>query len=103
MAEHTSPESAWLSLNGVVYDVSVYLHYHPGGDLILKGAGKDATNLFSNYEVNLDQYHPWVNAKHLLQNFAIGYLSNYWWSLYCFVCIIMAAWDISILKIYCKE
>jgi cytochrome b involved in lipid metabolism len=46
LAEHTKPESAWLSLNGIVYDVSVYLHYHPGGDIILKGCGKDATNLF---------------------------------------------------------
>jgi cytochrome b involved in lipid metabolism len=46
LAEHTKPDSAWLSLNGIVYDVSVYLHYHPGGDIILKGCGKDATPLF---------------------------------------------------------
>jgi cytochrome b involved in lipid metabolism len=31
LALHTQPDSAWLSLNGVVYDVSVYLHFHPGG------------------------------------------------------------------------
>lgn len=48
LAEHTKPDSAWLSLNGIVYDVSVYLHYHPGGEIILKGCGKDATTLFSN-------------------------------------------------------
>ena len=44
---HATPESAWLSLNGVIYDVSTYAHYHPGGKIILKGAGKDATGLFS--------------------------------------------------------
>ena len=47
LAEHTTAESAWLSLNGVVYDVTVYTHFHPGGDIILTGAGKDASNLFS--------------------------------------------------------
>ena len=46
LAQHSKAEDAWLALNGVVYDVSVYLHYHPGGDIILSGAGKDATNLF---------------------------------------------------------
>ena len=49
LAEHKDPESAWLALNGVVYDVSVYANYHPGGEIILTGAGKDATNLFSTF------------------------------------------------------
>jgi cytochrome b involved in lipid metabolism len=40
LSEHHTPASAWLSLNGLVYDVTVYLHYHPGGDIILKGCGK---------------------------------------------------------------
>ena len=40
LSEHHAAESAWLSLNGIVYDVTVYLHYHPGGNIILKGCGK---------------------------------------------------------------
>lgn len=40
LEEHSLAESAWLSLGGIVYDVTVYLHYHPGGDIILKGCGK---------------------------------------------------------------
>lgn len=40
LEDHSHAESAWLSLGGIVYDVTVYLHYHPGGDIILKGCGK---------------------------------------------------------------
>lgn len=47
LAYHTNKDSAWLSLNGIVYDVSVYIHHHPGGDIILKGCGKECYALFS--------------------------------------------------------
>lgn len=47
LAEHHTEASAWLSLNGVVYDVTVYLHYHPGGAILLKGCGKECSALFS--------------------------------------------------------
>ena len=40
LSEHSKPESAWLSLGGTVYDVTTYYHYHPGGEIILKGCGK---------------------------------------------------------------
>ena len=48
LAEHNTLESAWLSLNGVVYDVTVYIHYHPGGEILLTGCGKEAAPLFSS-------------------------------------------------------
>lgn len=47
LSTHHAADSAWLSLNGVVYDVTVYLHYHPGGSIILKGCGKECSALFS--------------------------------------------------------
>lgn len=38
---HNSVDSAWLVVNGKVYDVTPYIEYHPGGvDMILAGAGK---------------------------------------------------------------
>lgn len=49
LSEHHTVESAWLSLNGIVYDVTVYLHYHPGGAIILKGCGKECSALFSSF------------------------------------------------------
>lgn len=68
LAEHKSLDSAWLSLNGVVYDVTIYMNYHPGGIEMLDGCGKECSDLFN-------AHHPWVNAKYLLEKFRIGYLA----------------------------
>ena len=40
LSKHNTLESAWCSLNGVVYDVTVYIDYHPGGKILLDGCGK---------------------------------------------------------------
>lgn len=46
--------------NPQVYNLTPFLHYHPGGVAeILKGAGRDCTALF-------DKYHPWVNFDTLV-------------------------------------
>lgn len=38
---HKTKESAWMAINGRVFDVTPYIEYHPGGlDMILAGAGK---------------------------------------------------------------
>ena len=37
-----------MALNGIVYDITDYIKRHPGGIIILEGAGKDGTVLFSN-------------------------------------------------------
>lgn len=37
---------AWVAINGYVYDVSNFLLYHPGGEVICDFAGKDATETF---------------------------------------------------------
>lgn len=47
--EHRTKESAWLSLNGIVYDVTIYINYHPGGDILLEGCGIECADLFSNF------------------------------------------------------
>ncbi|KOS16818.1 Cytochrome b2 [Escovopsis weberi] len=52
VAKHNSPESCWVILYGYVYDVTDFLSSHPGGSrIILKLAGKDATEEF-------DPVHP---------------------------------------------
>ncbi|CAN0457521.1 unnamed protein product, partial [Laminaria digitata] len=49
-----------------VYNLTPFLHYHPGGvPEIMKGAGRDCTALF-------DKYHPWVNFDTLVGNLYIG-------------------------------
>ncbi|CAG8982946.1 hypothetical protein HYALB_00003524 [Hymenoscyphus albidus] len=52
VAEHNSKESCWVIIHGKAYDVTEFLPEHPGGPkIILKYAGKDATEEF-------DPIHP---------------------------------------------
>ena len=74
LSQHNTKQSAWLSLDGVVYDVTVYMKYHPGGDILLKGCGKKCDQLFCTFLFYVDQYHPWVNGKHLLEKYKVGFL-----------------------------
>ena len=56
-----------MSIDRKVYDVTEYIHRHPGGKIIIKGIGKEATNLFN-------KYHHWVNAEFVLKDCYIGRL-----------------------------
>lgn len=47
VAQHTSSDDCWMVINGNVYDVSSYVRNHPGGNDILKGCGKEATDMFN--------------------------------------------------------
>jgi len=68
VAEHSSPYDAWTVLNGKVYNITPYLHYHPGGVAeLLRGAGKDCTALFN-------KYHPWVNIDNMCGHLMLGFL-----------------------------
>jgi L-lactate dehydrogenase (cytochrome) len=52
VAAHNSKESCWVIVHGKAYDVTEFLPEHPGGSrIILKYAGKDATEEF-------DPIHP---------------------------------------------
>lgn len=52
VAAHNSKESCWVIVHGKAYDVTEFLPEHPGGQkIILKYAGKDATDEF-------DPIHP---------------------------------------------
>ncbi|KAJ1704490.1 hypothetical protein LUZ63_004269 [Rhynchospora breviuscula] len=68
LRRHTSPSSLWLSIHGLVYDVTSWLPLHPGGDLpLLSLAGRDATDPFL-------AYHP-PSAHSALSPFLVGRLS----------------------------
>ncbi|KAF8584286.1 hypothetical protein K439DRAFT_1633670 [Ramaria rubella] len=52
VAQHNSRDSCWIIVHGNVYDVTEFLDDHPGGSkIILKYAGKDATDEY-------DPIHP---------------------------------------------
>ncbi|XP_075209988.1 cytochrome b5 reductase 4-like [Lycorma delicatula] len=70
LAEHKSMEDAWLCIRGVVYNVTHYMDFHPGGcDELMRGVGTDATNLFN-------QVHAWVNYESILKKCVVGRLGS---------------------------
>ena len=70
IAQHASVHDAWISLHGKVYNITPYLHYHPGGvDIFKPCLGGDASALF-------DKYHRWVNTQGLIGVLQLGYLDE---------------------------
>mmetsp|Transcript_1020 Transcript_1020/g.1299 ORF Transcript_1020/g.1299 Transcript_1020/m.1299 type:complete len:225 (-) Transcript_1020:274-948(-) len=66
--QHRTQYDAWTVWNGKVYNITPYLHYHPGGlQELMKGAGRDCTALFN-------KYHPWVNVDNMCGSLLLGYL-----------------------------
>lgn len=47
ISSHNSANSCWMAINGTVYDVTSYIDKHPDGPSILKGCGKDATDMYT--------------------------------------------------------
>jgi cytochrome b involved in lipid metabolism len=51
-----------------VYNITPYLHFHPGGvKELMRVAGKDGTELFM-------KTHAWVNAELMMEGCLIGFL-----------------------------
>eukprot|EP00301_Raphidiophrys_heterophryoidea_P027641 c974_g1_i1.p1 GENE.c974_g1_i1~~c974_g1_i1.p1 ORF type:complete len:477 (+),score=100.23 c974_g1_i1:44-1474(+) len=50
--KHDKYNDAWMIVHGLVYDVSEWAKRHPGGDVILLGAGTDASVMFESYHPN---------------------------------------------------
>ena len=66
--KHNKKDDLWMVINKDVFNVTMYLDYHPGGEKkLLLGAGRDATSLFN-------KYHPWVNYHNLIGKLQVGYL-----------------------------
>ena len=51
LAKHNTIESAWICVQGIIYDITNYVAKHPGGKIIMDGAGKDATSLYSKADI----------------------------------------------------
>ena len=68
LAKHRRKGDMWMGYKGMVYNVSAYIPFHPGGiEEILRGGGLDATRL-------IDEVHAWVNVDKMLENCRIGIL-----------------------------
>jgi len=68
LALHNKRTDAWLAIRGLVYNVTEYFEFHPGGeDELMRGIGIDATEIF-------DQVHKWVNYDSMLKKCLVGRL-----------------------------
>lgn len=66
LSKHSCEEDCWISFRSVVYDVTEYLDWHPGGkDKILEHGGGDITKQFM-------EAHPYVNLEMLLSRLRVG-------------------------------
>ncbi|XP_048371995.1 cytochrome b5 [Sphaerodactylus townsendi] len=66
VAKRNTPSEAWLVLHGRVYDVTPFLHEHPGGEeVLLEQAGRDATESFEDVGHSVD-------AREMLDQYLIG-------------------------------
>ncbi|XP_034553928.1 cytochrome b5 reductase 4 [Notolabrus celidotus] len=66
LLKHNTREDCWTCIRGMVYNVTPYMDYHPGGEEeLMKAAGIDGTELF-------DQVHRWVNYESMLKECLVG-------------------------------
>lgn len=72
IAQHAASQDCWMAINSKVYDVSAYIAQgqHPGGEKVLLGCGKDATDLFTG-KSKMGFVHSAV-AQQLLAKYKIG-------------------------------
>lgn len=75
VSEHNSKDDCWLVVHGNVYDVTEFISNHPGGDAILQGCGKDATELFETRPMGSGTPHS-QRARDLLKDYYIGYIGK---------------------------
>ena len=69
VAKHNAPPSIWSVYKRFVYDITMYMDYHPGGSIINKVAGKDMTMLYN-------KFHAYVNIDKFIGAFKIGYIKK---------------------------
>ncbi|KPA76287.1 hypothetical protein ABB37_08016 [Leptomonas pyrrhocoris] len=67
VAQHRTADDLWIVIDGNVLDVSLFIHQHPGGLVLLDGAGgQDMATVFARF------HHP--SSVRLFANFCIGHV-----------------------------
>ena len=52
LKQHSSYSDAWLSINGTVYDITLFINSHPFGDTFRGHLGSECGGLFSSAHIN---------------------------------------------------
>jgi len=69
VSKHNSEDDAWIILFNNVYDVTRWIDLHPGGPIIKKFLGKDATKIFLGVKHSMNSYQ-------ILMKYKIGKLKK---------------------------
>ncbi|KAJ2447978.1 hypothetical protein GGF42_005275 [Coemansia sp. RSA 2424] len=70
--QHATREDIWIVVHGKVYDVTLFLDEHPGGEeVILEHAGIDATEAFEDIGHSDDARD--LLSKYFIGNLEVGY------------------------------
>ena len=69
VAKHNTKSDAWIVINDKVANITKWIPNHPGGDIIMKGVGKNATKLFES--IGHDDY-----ARKMLKKYQIGIIKK---------------------------
>ncbi|KAI8222531.1 NADH-cytochrome b5 reductase 1 [Colletotrichum sp. SAR 10_86] len=70
VAAHREANDCWMVIHGEVYDVTKYLHDHPGGaEVLIEAGGVDATEAFDNAGHSED-------ASEIMAEFRVGKLKG---------------------------
>ena len=70
VALHNAPPSIWSVYKGNVYDITMYVNVHPGGQKMLeKVYGKDMTGLFN-------RFHGYIDIDKVIGPLKIGYIKK---------------------------
>ena len=61
LKKHCTYSDAWISINGIVYDITHYIDKHPFGDVFRGNLGTECGGLFSSSHLN-------TNVEKLIKN-----------------------------------
>lgn len=68
VGKHNTKKDAWIVIDKKVYDITKWIDKHPGGDIIMRGVGRDGTQLFEAFRHS-------SKAREILKNYLIGELA----------------------------
>jgi hypothetical protein len=66
LKQHSSYSDAWISINGVVYDITNFIDKHPFGDTFRGNLGAECGGLFSSAHLNT-KVEEWIKSDSFLK------------------------------------
>lgn len=76
LKKHSTYSDAWIAIDGIVYDITNFIHEHPFGDTFRGILGTDCSGLFSSAHIHVNVENLLKNERYLKDNNIdlVGYL-----------------------------